>query len=120
MEVSKSTEKLQPALERAAERLADAAPDVQRSFNEMVRTLGDCGSPADLYHAILNRHSEVQKAKPPEGKREWFERDGDGRVFVRIPYRLDKAPVRRDCWLRPYRIGAALSFIRDLRSAVHG
>jgi hypothetical protein len=120
MEVRKSTEKLQPALERAAERLADAAPDVQRSFDEIVRTFGECESPADLYYAILNRHSEVQKAKPPEGKREWFERGGDGKVFVRIPYRLDEAPVRHDWWRRPYRIAAALSFIRDLRSAAHG
>jgi hypothetical protein len=68
----------------------------------------------ELFDAMLRRHAEVQKAKPPDGKREWFEPTPDGRVFVRPPYRLDDEPEPREWWPRPYRLDAVRSFCRDL------
>jgi hypothetical protein len=72
-------------------------------------------SPSDLFASLLERHAQVQRAKPPEGKREWFERGQDGSIFVRVPYRLDERPEFTTDWNRPYRIRAIRSFCADLK-----
>ncbi len=73
-------------------------------------------STASLPELLLLHHERIQDAKPPEGKRSWFDRLGNGRVFLRHPYRLDDdwAP-RPGEYLHPYRSNAIASFLRDLR-----
>jgi hypothetical protein len=72
-------------------------------------------APEPFLESLLHRHAEVQKAKPPEGKRSWFERADNGGVFVRPPYRLEESPMQREWWERPYRLRAVFSFCRDLK-----
>ena len=49
---------------------------------EGVRTAGD------LFDAVLHHHEHVQREKPPNGKRTWFERGPRGNVVVRSGYAL--------------------------------
>ena len=100
--------------------LANAPLLIQQQFAELSRSFDRVKNPADLFNAVLAHHDDVQKAKKPDGKRDWFERASDGATFVRVPYRLT-APVKpRDWWNRPYRIDTARSFLADLQSGVHG
>jgi len=99
-----------------ADRMLQAAPTkAMAGFDGLARYFRHVKSAADLYDAMLERHGHVQKAKPPEGKREWFEHGQDGSVFVRPPYRLDDRPKLGESWNRPYRLYAVQSFCDDLK-----
>jgi hypothetical protein len=99
----------------AAERLLDDAPSqAQEKFAELAAYFTQVRSADDLFDAVLRRHSAVQRTKPPEGKREWFEHAADGGVYVRSDYRLDVRPAPRDWWPRPYRLLTASNFCDDL------
>jgi hypothetical protein len=93
---------------------------VQQLFAELAKGFDGVRDPADLFEAVLARHADVQGAKPPEGKRSWFERSPDGATFVRVPYRVIDQPEGERTWNRPYRISAAVSFLDDLRIARYG
>lgn len=108
---------LRPRIGQAEAALAPASPRLQSEFGQIVRYFDAVAAPADLYDAVLQRHGEVQRAKPPEGKREWFERGAGGSVFVRVPYRLADPPSPRERGGRPYRLDSVASFCADLSKA---
>jgi hypothetical protein len=110
---------LRAAVKRARQALEVCAPDVRDAFEEIAADFGGVTDAGELYRALLDRHRRVQQKKPPDGKREWFEQGQDGKVFVRVIYRLDELPVR-GAWNRPYRILAARSFCEDLRVGAYG
>jgi hypothetical protein len=97
-----------------AEKALEAEPlPIQKMFGDLARSFDRTKKPEDLFEAVLAHHSAVQKAKPPDGKRDWFERATGGATFVRVPYQL-KDPVEHvEAWRRPYRITAARSFLAD-------
>lgn len=106
---------------QAVERLLDNAPQqAQDRFAELSSFFTHARTADDLFEAVLRRHSIIQKKKPPEGKREWFEHAASGGVYVRGQYRLDDAPGVRDGWPRPYRLLAARNFCNDLRAPQDG
>lgn len=110
-----SLAKTVPARLRTVEQMIEAAPTkAVNAFAEIAKYFADVQSASDLYRALLERHAQVQQAKPPEGKREWFEHGQDDAVFVRIPYRLDERPGLNSGWNRPYRIYSLQSFCNDL------
>jgi hypothetical protein len=107
-----------PGAMRAAEDAVSQVPDplpVQQEFRELAKAFDGTRTPGEWFEAILGRHHDVQQAKKPDGKRDWFERNPDGAAFVRVPYRLTDAPTEADAWNRPYRIQTVLSFLEDLR-----
>lgn len=99
-------EKVARALETAPQKAAQEFSLVESAF-ESVKTAND------LYTAVLERHAHVQKEKPPEGKREWFEHAPNG-VMVRTQFRLTERPDIHDGWNRPYRLHSLRSFCSDL------
>lgn len=111
---------LTAAIATTEEALVAAPVGVQQLFAALAKAFADVRDPANLFETILARHEQVQKDKPPEGKRSWFERAPDGSAFVRPLYRTPDRPARKRGWNRPYRIGAAVSFLRDLKVAARG
>ncbi len=110
-----------PKAIREAEGAMSVAPlGVQQLFAQLAKGFDAVRGAEALFEAVLTRHAEVQEAKPPEGKRSWFERSPDGATFVRPPYRVIERPSSERDWNRPYRIGTVLSFLDDLKAAVHG
>lgn len=105
---------LRPAIERAREALAISP--VAAEFEDLVHQFGDVGSGPELFARLWERHRDVQRAKPPEGKRPWFDEVADGGLIVRPPYRLEGAPVREE-FVHPYRLFAVASFNDDLWGA---
>jgi hypothetical protein len=100
----------------AAEQALGAAPfQVQSEFAQLAHYFDTVQDAESFLEGLLHRHGEVQKAKPPEGKRSWFEQADNGGIFVRIPYRLEQPPSEREWWSRPYRLVAVYSFCSDLK-----
>jgi hypothetical protein len=94
----------------------EASP-IQSGFENLVQRFETVRSGGDLFHALSEHHALVQKGKPPEGKRSWFESTANGGMIVRPPFRIDKNPQRREEFVHPYRLVAAASFIHDLAAA---
>jgi hypothetical protein len=101
----------------AEQALAVAPVNVQQMFAQLAKAFDGVRDAQGLFEATLGRHQDVQQAKPPEGKRSWFDRDAKGATFVRVPYRVTERPESEHVWARPYRISAALSFLDDLKVA---
>ena len=99
----------------AEQALAIAPLHVQQMFAQLAKAFDGVRDAQGLFEAILARHQDVQQAKPPEGKRSWFDRDATGATFVRVPYRVTERPQSEHVWNRPYRIAATLSFLDDLK-----
>ena len=116
-EVRTITSRLSKALETGSTALESSTPKIQLDFLALAETFDGVTSPDSLYEAILRRHADVQKAKQPDGKREWFEHGTDGSVFVRVPYRVGKPPEPPAEWGRPYRVKTVKQFCDDFRGS---
>lgn len=101
------------AMENAAEAGADLeiASRFATSFTDFDRAMG----PGDLVDALVLHHEQVQRGKPPGGKRSWFESMSD-RWSVRPMYRVEETVERREGFIHPYRLTTLDSFLAD----VHG
>jgi hypothetical protein len=115
------SEQLPSAISRAEDALDRAAtPGVQQNVAALSGGFDKVSTAAGLFEAVLARHTYVQKAKKPDGKRDWFERAPDGSAFVRVPYRQSREPESREWWNRPYRIETVRFFRSDLEAGAHG
>lgn len=109
-----------PSRLQAVERLLDNTPrQAQERFSELTEFFEQVRTADELYDAVLRRHAFIQKNKPPEGKREWFEHAANDGVYVRSNYRLDDPPAPRPGWPRPYRLLTAVNFCNDLDAPRH-
>lgn len=79
--------------------------------------LGEPGSAADFARNLLAHHERVQRVKPPNGKRPWFDTLGDGRVAVRPAYELDQFEAREEQYVHAYRTRPIWDFALDLGHA---
>ena len=114
-EVSRIVTELPGAFRFAEEALGDSPLVLQQQLAALSKSFDCVRNAEQLFESVLTHHGEIQKAKQPDGKREWFEHGDRGATFVRVPYRLTKAPLPRDWWNRPYRIDATRSLLNDLR-----
>jgi len=83
------------------------------SFDKLAEKFQEVRSPEDLFRALWEHHYQIQKRKPPEGKRPWFEQTSDGGLIVRPPYRLEKFK-KRERYVHPYRLSSVIYFLNDL------
>jgi len=68
----------------------------------------------ELFDAILGHHEHVQREKPPNGKRPWFERAPRGKAVVRSGYMLPTPPAGKDGYVHEYRVPTFSRFLSDL------
>ena len=110
-----------PAAIRDTESAMSVSPlNAQQLFVQLAKSFDAVRDAGALFEAVLAHHERVQKDKPPEGKRSWFERSPNGETFVRPPYRLIERPESDRGWNRPYRIATVSSFLDDLQATSHG
>lgn len=69
-------------------------------------------SPADLVQLLLEHHEHVQEAKPPIGKRSWFDPLRNGWV-VRKPYGSQQQPELGPWFVHPVRVATLRRFLED-------
>jgi hypothetical protein len=71
---------------------------------------------SELPRLLVEHHERIQAAKPPEGKRSWFDRIEPTRIFLRHPYRLEQDwTPQPGMYVHPYRSRAIQSFHGDLQ-----
>lgn len=116
-----ATRRIATALPRAIERTDKALEKsdhaVLQLFSQLAKSFDRVTTADELFEAVLTHHSTVQKAKPPAGKRDWFERDPGGATFVRVPYQIKDVVEPSEEWGRPYRINSVRSFLSDFAGA---
>lgn len=111
----------EPLARRLAEQIGPAVDRVKAAFarstyeadvRELVGRYGGVRSAGSLFETVLRHHEEVQSAKPPEGKRPWFERMPG--ILARPAYRSAEPPAGGDSYVHDYRSYTASTFLRDL------
>jgi hypothetical protein len=79
--------------------------------------VGEPHDAASFALALLAHHGRVQRAKPPDGKRGWFDVYGDGRVAIRPAYELAQFQSRDGVYVHAYRTQPMWKFALDLGRA---
>ena len=82
--------------------------------SEVMARVREIQRPADLLDALIDHHSEVQRHKPPDGKRAWIEETSRRRLLVRAAYRLERAPADNLPYVHEYRLPTLSRFLADL------
>ncbi len=101
-------------LPAAVNRLAEALTgSYQEEVNDLLFRYEGIRDAPSLFDAIIDHHQGAQRAKPPDGKRTWFERVGGG-IVVRPQYSHKDLPPTDDSYVHWYRSGTASTFLQDL------
>ena len=85
------------------------------SFMSTFIPLAEKGSAVDWVAALLQHHMGVQRRKPPNGKRPWFEYLDDGSYYIRTGYARDEGGRYDDEYAHQFRTSPLQSFANDLR-----
>jgi len=72
-------------------------------------------NPEEWVTALFERHTKVQRNKPPKGKNPWLEQFDDGSAVIRPLYRREKPGRHDDSYVNMYRTAPLQSFLLDLR-----
>lgn len=112
--------------------LQRAAKEAPAAFNDALASLGEVdriarlrlengfGSLCEPQGAttftakLLAHHERVQRGKPPNGKRPWFDTFGDGRVAIRPAYVPNAFAEREGHYVHAYRTRPIWDFALDL------
>ena len=62
----------------------------------------------------------IQKNKPPNGKRPWFEKTEYGELLIYPSYITDEKPNGKDEYVNYYRTDPLWSFMKDLKRTRNG
>lgn len=109
--VQEAANSLPLAMEEAERRLDSQG--LGERLHDQLGTFSHHAKPAELVELCLEHHERVQRAKPPNGKRPWFDRRPGG-FFVRLGYELAEEPEPPAGYIHPYRVRAMTQFIEDL------
>ena len=86
----------------------------QKGLAQAVDRFDGVRTSGDLFDAVLNHHEHVQRDKPPNGKRPWFERGARDKVVLRSGYILREPPDEEGNYVHEYRIPTFSGFLTDL------
>ena len=98
----------------AVHELGEVDPGLRMRAERAFAWVGEVTSPASFATHLLEHHGKIQKAKPPNGKRPWFDTFGDGRVAIRPGYTVTEFAPQPATYVQAYRTKPIWSFARDL------
>lgn len=101
----------------AAEALGTLTGPTAKAIGHFNARFAQFAEPMDaraLAGLLVQLHEKVQREKSEDGKRSWFDRLGEGRVHLRLPYRISPIDPEPDKWVHPYRAAPLVRFARDL------
>jgi hypothetical protein len=114
-EFSQLTGQVDPAFRAAAASLNDLGVDLGVRFDERFKRFSEPMTPAHFAIALCEHHEEIQKGKSREGKRPWFDRLGEDRIYLRRNYALIERPDLTSGYVHDYRTKPIYRFQRDLK-----
>lgn len=112
--VRHASKEFMPAYADAVIQLGAIDPGLRmRAEGSFVR-LGEADSPTSFAAKLLAHHVSIQKRKPPNGKRAWFDQFGDERVAIRPAYTVGEFAPAPENYVHTYRCQPLISFARQL------
>ena len=112
--LKRANEECRAAYGEAVDDLGEIDPGLRVRAERAFAWIGEASSPASFAANLLEHHGRVQKAKPPNGKRAWFDTFGDGRVAIRPAYTAAEFVAQPGSYVQAYRTRPIWSFARDL------
>lgn len=76
--------------------------------------MGEPRTAKGMAEQLIEHHTRIQAAKPPNGKRPWLDVFGDGRVDIRLGYTQDSFEPMTGWYVHAYRTRPIWSFASDL------
>ncbi|MXZ69946.1 MAG: hypothetical protein F4Z04_00355 [Acidobacteria bacterium] len=92
--------------------LADGA--LPNLFTERFRAFAEPMNAAECALALCTHHETVQRQKSADGKRPWFDRLGQDRIYIRRAYREPRREIKPDRYVHDYRGQPIRRFRTDL------
>lgn len=102
------------ALREALQLLGEVDPAARMRTESSLAWVGEPVGPSGFATNLLAHHERVQRAKPPNGKRPWFDTFGDGRIAIRPAYEPTEFAPREGLYVHAYRTRPIWSFATDL------
>lgn len=99
---------------RALGEVTNTRVSLQHLFGERFAAFSDPIDPAVCAIALCAHHEAVQRAKSADGKRPWFDRISQDRIYIRHAYREERRPIQPGHYLHDYRGRPIRSFYFDL------
>jgi hypothetical protein len=112
--VSHASQKFLAAYTDAVVQLGEIDPGLRMRAEGSFMGLVEANSPASFAAKLLDHHANIQKAKPPNGKRAWFDLFGDERVAIRPAYTVSSFAPTPESYVHTYRCKPLISFARQL------
>lgn len=101
-------------LSAALVELGEIDPGLRMRTERALSWIGESVVPTTFMANLLQHHVRIQKAKPPGGKRPWFDTFGDSRYAVRAGYVRDSFEPKLGVYVHQYRARPLWSFAREL------
>jgi hypothetical protein len=102
----KSVRSLDKQFERAHFALGETIIKGLMLQNLFSQRFGGFAEPMDATtcaHALCTHHETIQRGKSAEGKRPWFDRIGNDRIYIRHAYREARREIQPDRYVHDYR-----------------
>lgn len=113
-ELKRASKSSLAAYSDAVNELGEIDPALRLRAERAFTWVGECTTPAVFAAQLLEHHGRVQRTKPPNGKRAWFDTFGDGRVAIRPAYTADEFTAHPEEFVQAYRTKPLWSFAWDL------
>jgi hypothetical protein len=117
VEFKQSTQNLHERFEAANHALGEVSStkvSLQNMFVDRFRTFAEPMDAGDCALALCSHHEEIQMAKSAEGKRPWFDRIGQNRIYLRHAYREPRRDIQPSRYVHDYRGWPIRRFYFDL------
>jgi hypothetical protein len=87
---------------------------IQNLFTERFGRFAESMDAGACAVALCAHHETVQRSKSSEGKRPWFDRLGEARIYIRQAYREKRRQLQPEHYVHAYRGWPIRRFYRDL------
>jgi len=102
------------ALTAALHDLGDIDQALRTRVERSLSWMGEPRTAKGMAEQLIEHHTRIQAAKPPNGKRPWLDVFGDGRVAIRPGYTLNSFESMTGWYVHAYRTKPIWSFALDL------
>jgi hypothetical protein len=99
---------------RALAEVTTTSVSLQNLFGERFRVFADPMDAGVCAHALCDHHEAVQDSKSAGGKRPWFDRIGQKRIYVRRQFVEPRREIHPDEYVHAYRSWPIRRFYKDL------
>jgi hypothetical protein len=102
------------AAHRTLGEVSVSSVSLQNLFAERFKRFGEPMDAGACALALCDHHEDVQRRKSADGKRPWFDRLGNDRIYIRHAYRESRRDIQPDRYVHDYRGRPIRRFYFDL------